>query len=227
MGERLSKVLAGSVVGPNLNRLATFITSLDGLWGDSMNNMYYTDAASCVIRRVHFANSVVQTVAGTGVCGYNGDQLSGSSTMIYKPKRISSDTLGNIYFTEEYFVRKISPSNIITIIAGKYQINEPTDEVEATSSGLNAPNSLWVDTFGDIFVADTFNHRIRKIERTSIITTFAGNGTSDAVEGNGIPATSARVSYPLDIQGDLLGNIFILEESVLRKKSIQVELFYF
>jgi hypothetical protein len=52
MGKRLSKVLAGSVVGPNVNRLATFISSLDGLWGDSMNNMYYTDAASCVIRRV-------------------------------------------------------------------------------------------------------------------------------------------------------------------------------
>jgi hypothetical protein len=83
---------------------------------------------------------------------------------------------------------------------------------------VNAPNSLWVDTFGDIFVVDTFNHRIRKIDRiTSIITTFAGNGTSGVAEGNGIPATSARVSYPLDIQGDLLGNIFILQESVLRK----------
>jgi hypothetical protein len=217
--ERVTKVIAGSVVGPNGLGTSTFTTTLDGLWGDNNNNMFYADVDTCVIRQVSIITGYVYNFVGTGICGYNGDQMAASNTQIQAPKKIFTDTIGNLYFTEKYFVRRVSSSNVVKIVAGMYLNTAAVDGGPATSSGLNTPTSVWVDTYLNIYISDRYNHRIRKVTTSGIITTIAGNGNNGNT-GNGGPATSATISSPVDIQGDNQGSLYILQTEGIRQVTV-------
>jgi hypothetical protein len=217
--ERVTKVIAGSVVGPNGLGTSSFTTTLDGLWGDSSNSMFYADVDTCLIRQVSIITGYVYNVVGTGLCGYNGDQMAASNTQLQSPKKIFTDTIGTLYFTEKWFVRRVSTSNVVKIVAGVYLSTGAIDNVPATSSGLNNPTSVWVDTYLNIYISDRYNHRIRKVTISGIITTIAGNGNNGNT-GNGGPATSATISSPVDIQGDNQGNLYILQTEGIRQVTL-------
>jgi sugar lactone lactonase YvrE len=125
------------------------------------------------------------------------------------------DKYGNYYFcasTGAQKVRKISPTGIITTVAGNSTGGSYSgDNGPATLANLNTPNGIVLDTLGNVFIADVNNHRIRKVDvSTGIITTIAGNGTT-GFSGDGGPATNAVFYGPQDVCFDSHGNLYIAD----------------
>jgi hypothetical protein len=121
---------------------------------------------------------------------------------------ISLHHLGNIYIADQsnHRIRKVTVSTgIISTIAGTGTSSYSGDNGAATSAALNYPCGVVLDAAGNVYIADSYNHRIRKVTiSTGIITTFAGTGTSSYGGDNG-PATSATLYRPIGIALDSAG----------------------
>jgi hypothetical protein len=137
---------------------------------------------------VTMSNGIVSTVAGTGLSGYSGDGGLATSAKLGSPRCVAVS--GNIYIADAYneFIRMVAKSTgIITTVAGymytsKYEGSYSGDGGLATSARLSYLYGITVDASGNIYIADTFNNRIRMVTKsTGIITTVAGNGLSNIV----------------------------------------------
>ena len=132
----------------------------------------------------------------------------------YSPKNLFFDKKNaELYIAEnsKHIVRKISPSGIITTIAGTGVQGYNGDGISATAAQLNYPEGVEVDPVGNIYISDQGNYRIRKISATGIISTYAGNGISSYF-GNGFPATAAQF-VPTYIKFDEMQNLYITGDS--------------
>ena len=187
-----------------------------GVWADSTGNVFIADTFNGLIRKVSAESNIITTVAGTGSLGYGGDNGPATSAQIYAIRGIWGDKHGNLFIPDgaNSRVRKVDgTSNIISTIAGNGTYGHGGDNGPATSAQVYNPYSVWVDSNENVFIADSSDHRIRKIDgKTNIITTFAGNGRQGQTGDNG-PATSATLFYPNGVWGDSLGNIFITKQS--------------
>ena len=193
------------------------LASLDhptGVSIDTLGNIYIADTGNHRIRKVDYSSGTITTVAGTGTGTYSGDYGPATSASLYYPYGVSVDASGNIYIADKYNhrIRKIT-SGTITTVAGNGTSAFSGDDGPATSASLNYPEAVFVDASGNIYIADTFNHRIRKVNHSSgTITTLAGNGTVIYFGGDeDKPATSASLEYPSGVSADALGNIYIAD----------------
>lgn len=191
--------------------LATFFEIGDIVVDDSLN-VFITDAMNNRIRKV--SNSgIITTIAGTGNIGPLGDNGPATQATLDRPMGIAIDKKKNIYVSEMTGnrIRKITPSGIITTIAGVGGLGSCCgDGGYATNAGLNYPIGLSVDSLGNLFIADSQNRRIRKVDTLGIISTVAGNGTI-TYNGDGINATSASIYEPKGVDVDDSSNIYISE----------------
>ena len=157
---------------------------------------------------------VIDTIVGTNKGGYNGDGLTANTAEIFFPAGLATNgTTGNIYICDSLNqrIRMVNGySGIITTVAGTGVSGYSGDGSLATGAMLNGPNGVAVDvSTGDVYIADTFNNRIRMVKRsTGIITTVAGNGQY-GYSGRGGPATSAMLNRPYGICLDSQGNMYI------------------
>ena len=153
----------------------------------------------------------INTVAGNGISGFSGDGGLATNAQIYAT-RVTADNSNNFYFSDRsnYRIRKIMNNGIITTIAGDGTIGFSGDGGLATNAQLNSPWGVAVDKNGVIFIADTKNHRIRKISNNGIITTIAGNGIQ-GFSGDGGLATNAQLKSPYGVAVDKNGVIFIAD----------------
>jgi len=186
---------------------------------DPSGNLLIADGYHHRIRKVSSAG-VITTIAGTGVGGFNGDNILATAAQINFPIGIISDGLGNIYFCDELNnrVRKIGTTGVISTIAGNGVAGFNGDDIQATSAELFAPHCVALDSTGNFYITDCDNHRIRKINSLGQITTIAGNGIAGNTGDNG-PADSAEINKPYGIALDGSGNIFFSDymENVVRK----------
>jgi sugar lactone lactonase YvrE len=181
---------------------------------DGAGNLYIldssqTDDAISNIRKVD-TNGNITTIAGGGLFsyGYNGDNIPASQALLNSPLKILIDGAGNIYIVD-YFnqrIRKIDTNGIITTVAGNGTLGYSGDGKQATSAELSYPESLAMNVAGDLFIADTGNGVIRKVDTNGIITTFAGNGTFTN-SGDGGPAINAGM-LPESLAVDAAGNLW-------------------
>jgi sugar lactone lactonase YvrE len=165
----------------------------------------------------------ITTVAGTGIRGFSGDGGPAVNANLNTPTGVAEDLVGTLYVadTANNRVRKIVMptaihSDVITTIAGTGTKGFRGDESLATSAELNNPSGLAVDSHGNVFIADTGNNRIRKMNAEGIISTFAGTGAcrkhgEHERLGNGGPATSASLCGPTGIALDRFGDLFIAD----------------
>jgi hypothetical protein len=158
---------------------------------------------------------VISRFAGSGVGGGNtGDGGPATIAKIDYPIKGVFDKYGNYYFatgTQGNSVRKIDASGIITTVAGTGSSGFSGDSGLATNARLNNAQSVALDTNGNIYVSDSWNNRIRKIDRTTgTITTIAGIGTV-GFSGDGGNATAAELHGPLDICFDWWNNLYICD----------------
>ena len=185
-----------------------------GVAVDSNGNIYIADTNNNRIRKVNSTTGIITTIAGNGTAGYSGDGGLATNAELYYPYGVAVDSNGNIYIADTYNnrIRKVnSTTGIITTIAGNGTAGYSGDGGPATNAQLNYPYGVAVDSSGNIYIADTDNNRIRKVNSTTgIITTIAGNG-NPGYSGDGGPATNAELYDPSGVAVDSNGNIYIAD----------------
>jgi sugar lactone lactonase YvrE len=150
------------------------------------------------------------------------------SASIGSPRGVTVDAAGNVYFTSNLNdVFKLAPIGEITLVAGSSQAGFSGDGGPATSAKLNlvgfsVASGLVVDAGGNLYIADTLNHRIRKVSRAGVITTIAGTGTR-AFSGDGGPALNAQLSDPAALAFDVAGNLYVSDWDNNRIRKIALD----
>ena len=174
--------------------------------------MYIADQYHHLIRKITSATSVISSIAGTGTAGYSGDGGAATAAAITYPSGINLDSAWNVYFTDGYYIRKIAVSTgEISTVAGTGSAGYNGDNMQATSATLNYPHDVVLDSYNNLYIADRFNYRIRKVDvSTGVITTIVGNGTASST-GDGSAATSATIKGPCYSRFDSAGNYYISE----------------
>ena len=166
--------------------------------------------------QVQVAGGTISTLAGTGASGYSGDGGAATSALLSHPEGLAVASNGDVYFsdTDNNVVRKVaSATGIITTVAGNGSPGATGDGGPATSARLKAPEDVFVTTSGDLFIADTGNHEIRKVaSATGVITTVAGNGSPGSTGDLGA-ATAARLNSPRGIAVASNGDFYIGDRS--------------
>lgn len=212
--------------GDGIAATAAYMGPPVGIAFDSAGNMYMAEVYIARVRRVDVITGLIDTFAGTGgTAGYNGDGIAATSAEIYPAFGIAVDVSNNIYFCEQWDgrIRKVDVNTkLISTVAGGGGLGSYGDGVLATSASLRKPQGIAVDSHGNLFIADTETHRIRKVDAsTGIIGTIAGLGLGmEGYNGDGIAATSARLTRPQDVVVDSVGNIFICDSGNSRIRKI-------
>lgn len=185
---------------------------------DSSGNLFIADCFNHRIRKVDSSGSI-STVAGSGTAGATGDGSGATSAQLYNPCGVAVDGSGTIYIadTHNHEVRKVTGSTI-SKVAGIGEAAYGGDGAVATDSGLNSPLSVALGSSGVIYIADTANNRVRKVEGNGNISTAVGNGSA-GYSGDGGAATSAAIAYPQGLAVDGAGNLYISDtlNHVIRK----------
>lgn len=187
-----------------------------GVTTDKAGNLYISDTQNSRIRKMDAVTGVISTVAGNGVYGFSGDGgLATDAKLSFIFGSVKLDDAGNIYIpdSQNNRVRKVDVSTgIITTVAGS---NSPSnysgDGGPATAAGLLGPAGLAIDHAGNIYIADSGNGSVRKVNASNgIITTIAGRGVSGFDYSNG-PATSLYLFRPTDLALDASGTLYIAD----------------
>jgi sugar lactone lactonase YvrE len=180
---------------------------------DASGNMYITDGWNHRVRSVN-TSGIIHTIAGIGVQGYSGDGGPATAAEVNVPYGIATDGSNNVYFTDtwEYVLRKINASGIITTIAGNGSYGYSGDGGPATNAELGQPYGIACDNTANIYIADYAEQRIRKVNTSGIISTFAGIGVK-GYSGDGGNASAAELNCPSGIAFDKTGNMYIADDS--------------
>ncbi len=160
------------------------------------------------------SGQIVTDFAGNGIAGYSGDNGPAAQAKVNRVVGLASDAAGNIYLADQNnnVVRKVDPSGTITTFAGTGAPGFSGDSSPATQALLNQPSGVCVAPSGVVYVNDQFNHRVRAISTSGIITTVAGSGSSLSF-GDGGPATAAGLENPIRCAVDQSGNLYIVDQN--------------
>lgn len=193
-----------------------------GLAVDDSGNLYVAAAGDSRIRMISPAG-IISTVAGSGLAGrpgFSGDGGMAAGAQLSWPKDVSLDRSGNIYIadTGNNRIRMVSPTGIITTIAGTGETGYSGDGGSALNARLSLPSGLTVDSAGNLYFSDTNNFRVRKISPDGTIMTVAGNGTRGRSGDSGL-ATKAQLDYPVGLKFDNAGNLYIADGGSVRTVS--------
>ena len=199
----------GSFGGDNGPATAALLNAPVDVAFDTSNNLYISDPQNFRVRKINSITGIITTVAGNGIGTYGGDDIAATATSIWGNNQICLDKLGNLYIADYYNqrIRKVSPTGIMTTVAGTGTASSLGDGTPATSAPINYPSGVAIDTSGNLYIGEANGYRVRKVDLSGIITTFAGNG-NPAYAGDGIPATNAQIE-PTHLAIDDFGNLFI------------------
>jgi len=178
------------------------------------NEIFIADLYNCRLRGL--LSGTIQTVAGSGQCGYTGDNQSATTAELMRPRGVAFAAPSILYIadTGNNVIRRVA-NGTITTFAGNGSVGFGGDGGPATSASFNFPSAVAVDSSGAVYIADALNNRIRKVSGGTI-TTVAGGGDSDA---DNIPATAAQLWDPFSVTVDSSGNLYIPESGLVRKVS--------
>ncbi|MFF5633749.1 RICIN domain-containing protein [Streptomyces sp. NPDC012825] len=182
-----------------------------GLAVDGDGTLYVAEFNGHRVRRIT-ADGKISTVAGTGTAGSKGDGGPAVSAQLNRPQALAVDGEGVLYVADSgnHRIRKVTADGTITTVAGTGTAGFGGDDEQATSASLNSPLGVTVDDRGVLYVADSGNHRIRKVTADGTISTVAGTGTA-GFGGDGEQATSASLNNPVGLAVDRAGALHIAD----------------
>jgi PKD repeat protein len=185
-----------------------------GVAVDSSGNVYVADEYNHRIRKITAAG-VVSTLAGSGVAGFADG--TGTEAQFYRPNGVAVDSSGNVYVGDHlnHRIRKITAAGDVSTLAGS-GVAGFADGTGITAQ-FNYPGHLALDSSGNIYVADHFNHRVRKITPAGVVSTLAGSGAAGFADGTG---TAAQFNYPFGVAVDSSGNVYVTDHSGHRIRKI-------
>ncbi|MBL4760299.1 MAG: cellulase family glycosylhydrolase [Mariprofundaceae bacterium] len=204
-----------SASAATISTLSTTAISPTSIAVDANGNTYVTDTFNHRVIKID-GNNVTTVVAGTGVAGFLGDGGLATSAQLDMPMGLSLDAAGNIYIADSlnHRIRKVNiVSGNISTVAGNGIVGAAFqgDGGAATLAGLNTPKGVDVDVNNVIWIADTLNNRIRKVDALGVISTAVGTGVAGFGGDNGVP-TAALLNRPRDITVSATGKIYIADE---------------
>ncbi len=202
---------SGRYTGDGLQATAASLNNPAGIAFNAAGDLYICDYNNSVIRKVNHSTNIITTVAGVnGNLTSSGDGGPATAAGIGAPIGITFDAAGNYYIADadNKVVRKVTTSGVISTVAGGG--SSTADGAAATAEHLDLPYALIVDASGNIYISEAGNtsNRIRKVNSSGVISTFAGNGTS-GTPTSGVVATSTSISRPRGMTKDALGNFYI------------------
>ncbi|HKR03207.1 MAG TPA: T9SS type A sorting domain-containing protein, partial [Bacteroidia bacterium] len=179
--------------------------------------------AALLFLRFTVYSQLISTVAGTGAAGYNSDGIAATLAQLNSPAGVAVDAAGNIYIADynNHRIRMVDiATGLISTIAGTGTAGYNGDGIPATAAELNTPYGVSLDAAANVYIADYYNNRIRKvIAATGMITTIAGTGAG-GYNGDGILAINASLNNPLEPVIDPAGNVYIPDEYNHRVRKI-------
>ncbi len=199
-----------------------FLKTLCKKWGRGAGVLaLLTTAASAQGILTATPGRTVSTTAGTGTVGYTGDNAAATSATLASPSAVAYDAAGNLYLADaaNHVIRKVSTTGAITTVAGTGIEGFGGDNGPATAAFLDMPTGLAVDTAGNLYIADSHNHRIREVSTNGTITTIAGTGIA-GFSGDGAAATAAQLADPQAVAVDSAGNVYIADTNNQRIRKI-------
>ena len=198
-----------------------------GLALDSSGNLYIADEGNNRIRKVTAATGLISTVAGTGTYGASGDGGAATAAQLGFPQGVAVDSAGNTYIADRdnYRVRKVTAATgLISTVAGTGTAGYSGENGPATNAQLGPPWDVVVDRSDNVIIADSYNHRVRKLTVSNgLLTTLAGNGQA-GFAGDGGVAPAASLQYPSGVAVDAIGSVYIADTDNHRVRKAEVPL---
>ncbi len=177
-----------------------------------MNRFHLNCILIALLLGASFASysQIIVTIAGDSTQGFSGDGGLATIAELNLPEGVVVDASMNVYLSDEYNqrVRVVNTTGIINTIAGNGYGGFSGDGGMATDAELWNPNGVALDASGNLYISDCFNNRIRIVNTSGIIHTFAGIG-SYGYSGDGGPASAAELHEPIGITSDASGNVYI------------------
>jgi len=245
--QRIRKVTGGVIAtllgtgaagsGPeNTAPLQTPVRSPGGVCFDLGGNLYVVDTLNNRVLQAPPAGTVA-TAAGNGAAGSQGDGGPARTAQLNLPSACTADAAGNLYIadTGNHRIRKVGATGIISTVAGSGSQGSSGDEGPAKSASLSAPRGLAVDGGGNLFIADTGNHKIRMVTSDGVIHTIAGQGGAGqggagqggtgqggaGFSGDGGAALSAQLNSPAGLFPDGSGDVYVADSGNNRIRRLE------
>jgi sugar lactone lactonase YvrE len=223
----------GTLIADGSPATQALLGQTGGVAVDSAGNIYIAETEFLIVRKI-IADGTITTVAGCGtasikvasdgtvmMCGLGTLNDNGPATFAWidNPAFLALDTGANLYISDLFFnrIRKVNGDGNITTVAGSGAGTYTGDGGAAVSAGINGPTGVTVDGAGNIYIADSQNHRIRMVTPDGAINTIAGNGTQgqadpgQPIPGEGGPATSAALYAPAAIAVGPDGSVYFVD----------------
>jgi sugar lactone lactonase YvrE len=195
----------------------SILNSPQGVTTDQSGNVYIADSYHHRIIRIR--NGKVSTIAGSGTGGFAGDGGFAVDALLAQPSAVAVGPDGIIYISDagNNRIRRVNPGGVINTFAGNGLASFSGDGGLATSASFNFVNGLSVDPSGNVYAADTLNHRIRKIDNSGIVTTIAGTGAS-GFSGDGV-AMNATLTFPYGVTY-FSGDLYVADSGNMRIRKV-------
>jgi hypothetical protein len=214
-GQTISTIAGNGMVGyngENIPATSSMMQYSSGIAFDKIGNVYFPERYNNRVRKVSPVG-IISTVAGTGVPGFNGDNIAATLAQVSAPTGVATDTIGNLYIADHdnNRVRKVNAkTGIITTIVGNGVSVSAGDGGPATNASLSFSTNVYFSTSGNLFVVDQ-DDKIRKVNPAGIISTVAGTGFY-GYSGDGSVATNAEIGTTA-VTTDDYDNLYIADES--------------
>jgi hypothetical protein len=207
---------AAGYTGDGVEATATAINGAKGIALDAAGNLFVADTGNHRVRRIDAGTGVISTVAGNGTTGYGGENVVATTSGLGTPTGIAFGGDGALYVAEStaHRVRRVS-GGLIATVAGTGFTGFSGDSGPAFSAQLASPNGLAFTAGGELLIADTGNHRVRRMSG-GYISTLAGDGTAGAT-GDGAIAIRATLDQPVAVAVDAAGRIFVSTQGRVRR----------
>jgi sugar lactone lactonase YvrE len=184
------------------------LANLEGLAVDRQGNVYISGEQPAMVRKVS-PDGTITTIAGQRdwvACSGSdpGDGGPATAARLCMPQGLAVDAKGNVYITDQNRIRRVSRDGTITTIAGTGKAGYSGDGGPATRARVNAPQSVAVDSRGNVYFCDALNQRVRKVSGNGTITTFVRRGCSGG--------EAANAGLAVDVQG----NLYVADGDVLK-----------
>jgi uncharacterized protein (TIGR03437 family) len=220
---KISTIAGTGVVGYSGDGSAATAAQLNfpsGVAVDSNGNILIADTGNSRIRQISPTGNMT-TVAGTGTYGFGGDGASATRAQLASPTCVRVDANNNIYISDADVgrIRKVNSQGTISTVAGGNGTSYG-DGGQATAARLISPGCVAFDAANNMYIADTWDNTVRKVDSSGTITTYAGNINLLGFAGDGGAATAAALFLPYDIAIDGAGNLFIADTANARIRKV-------
>ena len=220
----ISTIIGTNGIGFSGDGSPAYLAKISGpqnLTVDSWGNILVADTGNNRIRKID-TNGIITTIAGTNASGLSGDGGPANIARLSSPYGVNVDTFGNLLIADTYNnrIRKVDTNGIITTLSGTIS-GFSGDGGSAINAKLSLPSQVVPDSFGNLFIADTINHRIRMVDKSGNISTLAGTNAF-GFSSDGVAATNSKLNSPFGLALDASGNLLIADSNNHRIRRVGI-----